>query len=86
MDKHIRRLDEDLKKFENELKQEQELQQQQTQQVLKAKGKQKAHTPASRLRNMQEQEDSHIISADQYVHSLQLLTDIAGQQRQQATT
>jgi len=38
VDKHIRRLDEDLRKFEVELEQERLLKQQQTKQALKAKG------------------------------------------------
>jgi len=44
VDKHIRRLDQDLRKFEAELERERQQQAQQTQQVLKAQGKQK--TPA----------------------------------------
>jgi inhibitor of growth protein 5 len=46
VDKHIRRLDEDLRKFEMELEQERLLKQQQTKQVLKAKG-QKTRTNKS---------------------------------------
>jgi len=41
VDKHIRRLDQDLKKFELELERERLQQEQQQKQVLKAKGKQK---------------------------------------------
>lgn len=41
VDKHIRRLDLDLKKFERELERDKQQQLQQTNQVLKAKGKQK---------------------------------------------
>lgn len=71
VDKHIRRLDEDLKKFEAELSQERLHQQQQTQQVLKAKGKQKASTPANRLRGAQPQESEEInAEPNKFVHLL----------------
>lgn len=69
VDKHIRRLDEDLKKFEAELSQERLHQQQQTQQVLKAKGKQKASTPATRLRGAQESEEN-IAESNKFVFLL----------------
>jgi len=48
VDKHIRRLDQDLKKFELELERERLQQEQQQNQVLKAKGKQKTTTTRQR--------------------------------------
>jgi len=54
VDKHIRRLDQDLRKFEAELERERQQQVQQTQQVLKAQGKQKATRVTTRKPHRQE--------------------------------
>jgi len=67
VDKHIRRLDQDLKKFEAELHRERQQQAQQTQQVLKAKGKQKAPARSSRqpTANKSRQQTQSLVSPDE---------------------